>query len=286
MILPATTHEPDYLVIGHITLDVLPAGNRLGGTAAYAGLTAHALGRRVAVVTAAGPELDLQPIGPLTVARIPSQISTTFENRYDRDKRKQLLHAVATPLSLQAVEAHMPAAWRRSQIVHLAPVADEVDPALASRFSGALLGLTPQGWFRRRSPLGKVRPSFTDHGLNACRLASAVVVSLEDVGGDERLVAALIDACPVVAVTLGRDGCRLYWNGDVRRLAAPTLAAVDGTGAGDVFAAAFFVRLHHTRDPWEAARFATQLASASVTRTGLAGVPTPAEVRAAEITIT
>ena len=41
---------------------------------------------------------------------------------------------------------------------------------------------------------------------------------------------------------------------------------------------AFFVRLYATRDPWEAARFATLLAARSVTRVGLEGIPTPGEI--------
>ncbi|MBI5292318.1 MAG: hypothetical protein HY872_10630, partial [Chloroflexi bacterium] len=42
---------------------------------------------------------------------------------------------------------------------------------------------------------------------------------------------------------------------------------------GDIFAAAFFVRLWQTADPWDAARFAVALASDSVTRVGIEGVP-------------
>jgi sugar/nucleoside kinase (ribokinase family) len=53
---------------------------------------------------------------------------------------------------------------------------------------------------------------------------------------------------------------------------------VDATGAGDIFAAAFFIRLFNTRDPWEAARFATALAAYSVTRVGLNGIPTKNEI--------
>ena len=53
----------------------------------------------------------------------------------------------------------------------------------------------------------------------------------------------------------------------------------DTTGAGDIFAAAFFFRLYTTRDPWESARFATQLAAASVTRIGLDGIPTQEEIQ-------
>jgi sugar/nucleoside kinase (ribokinase family) len=60
---------------------------------------------------------------------------------------------------------------------------------------------------------------------------------------------------------------------------------VDPVGAGDIFAAAFFARMQQTRDPWEAARFGTQLASASVTRRGIEGIPTEDEVKAGLITI-
>jgi sugar/nucleoside kinase (ribokinase family) len=54
---------------------------------------------------------------------------------------------------------------------------------------------------------------------------------------------------------------------------------LDPTGAGDIFAAAFFFRLYNTRDPWEAARFATQLAAISVTRSGLQSIPTQEEIQ-------
>jgi sugar/nucleoside kinase (ribokinase family) len=80
-------------------------------------------------------------------------------------------------------------------------------------------------------------------------------------------------------------GARIYWNGDVRRFRAPQVQAVDETGAGDVYAAAFFARLLTTRDPWEAARFATQLASISVTRPGLEGIPTPEEIEACMVEV-
>ena len=63
-----------------------------------------------------------------------------------------------------------------------------------------------------------------------------------------------------------------------RRFRAPEIDEVDATGAGDIFAAAFFVRYLRTRDPWEATRFATLLASHSVARVGLNGIPTTAEI--------
>ncbi len=109
--------------------------------------------------------------------------------------------------------------------------------------------------------------------------AGAVVISVEDVGGDESRIEELAASSRVLAVTEAHYGSRVFWNGDVRRFRAPHVVEVDGTGAGDVFAAAFFIRMQTTRDPWEAARFATALSAISVTRPGLEGIPTMDEVR-------
>jgi len=57
------------------------------------------------------------------------------------------------------------------------------------------------------------------------------------------------------------------------------MTEIDITDAGDIFAAAFFLRLYTTRDPWESARFATMLSAYSVTRVGFEGIPTPEEIR-------
>ena len=109
--------------------------------------------------------------------------------------------------------------------------------------------------------------------------AGATVFSVEDVLGNEETIEQLAHFARVLAVTEGRVGVRLFWNGDSRRFRPPTVTEVDPTGAGDVFAAAFFTRLVITRDPWEAARFANRMAAISVTRAGMAGVPSADETR-------
>jgi len=55
---------------------------------------------------------------------------------------------------------------------------------------------------------------------------------------------------------------------------------VDPTGAGDIFAAAFFIRYRESADVIEAARFANACAALSVRKAGLAGVPTRSAVEA------
>ncbi len=274
-----TPLEPiDYLIIGHLTRDLLPNGTRLGGTAAYASLTARALGLRVGILTAcedclATPELEREGI---RVVGMHAGETTTFENIQTPNGRIQYLHSVAPTLDLSMV----PEAWRSTPIVHLGPVAREVDPTLAREFPDSLVGLTPQGWLRTWDEKGRV--SFADwpEATFVLQNANAAVISIEDVRGDESIIEEMASSIRVLAVTEGPNGARLYWNGDLRRFRPPHMEEIDPTGAGDIFAAAFFIRLQATRDPWEAARFATNLASYSVLRYGLDGVPRPEEVQA------
>ncbi len=270
------TLEPvDYLVIGHLTRDLTPDGERLGGTAAYAALTARALGLRVGVLTAAADDLDLSPLAGLPLIVQSATETTTFENRYLEDgKREQRLHARASQIDWNL----LPQAWRRAPILHLGPVAAELNPTLPPFLNFTLLGLTPQGWMRTWDAEGRVYQRKWQEGEALLSQAGAVVISLEDVAGDEGEVERLAHQVPILVVTEGAAGARLYWHGDPRRFHAPRVREVDATGAGDIFAAAFFIRLYVTRDPWEAARFATRLAAISVTRPGLEGVPTPQEI--------
>ncbi len=265
----------DYLVIGHLTRDLTPNGERLGGTAAYAALTARALGLRVGIVTSWGEELPLGPLSPLPMVNLPAEASTTFENIYTPDGRVQKIHSVAQNLDLFLI----PEPWLNAPIVHLAPIAQEVSPGMIRRFKSSFIGLTPQGWLREWDQNGEIRPGEWPEATYVLSQATAAVISVDDVGGDEQRIEEMAAACPVLAVTEHAHGARLYWQGDVRHFPAPEVPEVDPTGAGDIFAAAFFARLYSTRDPWEAARFATRLAAYSVTRVGLEGVPTFEEIQ-------
>lgn len=268
--------EPiDYLVIGHLTRDMAAEGPRLGGTAAYSALTAAALGLRVGIVTSWGTELPLGPLRSLQVVNFPTEKSTVFENLQTPQGRVQYVRHIAPSLDYYMV----PEAWRNTPIVHLGPVAQEVEPGLVRNFPSSLIGVTPQGWLRSWDETGRVHPSEWPEAQFVLERASATVISVEDVGGDESRIEEMAASSPILAVTEANLGCRLYWNGDVRRFPAQVVNEVDPTGAGDVFAACFFYRLSTTRDPWEAARFATQLAAISVTRPGLSGIPTASEIQ-------
>jgi sugar/nucleoside kinase (ribokinase family) len=270
----AVVEPVDYLVIGHVAHDLAPEGPRLGGTAAYSALMARALGLRVGILTAAGPETSLQPLDGISVICMESPNSTTFENIYSHHHRTQYLRAQAVRLDLTLV----PEAWRRAPIIHLGPIANEMDASLPAGFAPGLLGLTPQGWMRKWDAEARVSRADWVNADFAMAQAGAVVISREDVDDNEELIEHMAQQTRILVVTEGPSGAVLFWNGDRRRFHAAEVEEVDATGAGDIFAAAFFVRLYRTRDPWEATRFATLVASRSVTRVGLAGIPTRPEI--------
>jgi hypothetical protein len=268
--------EPvDYLVIGHLSCDITPEGLKLGGTAAYSSLTGAALGLRVGVITAWGGELPLDVLDKVIVQYIPTNTSTTFENKASPSGRIQHVHHIAPDLSYE----NIPETWRHAPIIHIGPIAGEGKSLVNSSFSSSLLGLTPQGWLRKWDGDGRVSPGEWPEARDMLSKAGVAVLSIEDVGGDEDAIESMATACKVLAVTEGPAGARLYWNGDLRRFRAHSFEEVDATGAGDIFAAAFFWRLYQTRDPWAAARFATHLASFSVKRPGLDGIPTQEEIQ-------
>jgi len=267
--------EPvDYLVIGHVARDLTPDGSALGGTVAYSALTARALGLRVGIVTSAGSDISLEPLSGIPIVSIGSNTSTTYENLYFGQRRVQYLRAQASRIELDRV-LHP---WRTAPIIHIGPIANEVDSVLPNGFSPTLLGLTPQGWMRQWDADGLVSPCQWTNSELALAQANAVVLSREDVNGDDLLIEHMAGQTRILVVTEGSAGAVLYWHGDRRRFRAPTVQEVDATGAGDIFATAFFMRYLKTRDPWEATRFATLLASHSVERTGLDGIPTKLEI--------
>ena len=268
----------DYLVIGHITRDLGPQGATAGGTAAYAGLTAAALGLRVGAVTSFGSDMQMTRLGDVWIHGIRASQTTTFTNEYTPTGRRQRIRGRAAELMLD----HVPPEWRAARWVHLGPVANEVDPALASAFPQASLGLTPQGWFRDWDAKGNIKIIPWAPRKAALAAARAVVISLEDLAGEEGAIKDIADACPLLVVTDGAHGARVYAEGRMKMVPAPAVVGSDPTGAGDIFAAAFFAALDRGGETMHAARFATLIATQSVTRRGLSGIPTRQEIRAAD----
>ncbi|HLF26721.1 MAG TPA: PfkB family carbohydrate kinase [Anaerolineae bacterium] len=263
-----------YLAIGHVCHDILPGGRVLGGTVTFSALTALALGWRAAIVTRAHPAIDLAPLRPAECVCLPDAATTTFENIYSPAGRVQILHAVAGPIRT----IDLPARLRRAEVIHLAPIANEVDPALVGAFDDALIGVTPQGWLRQWDASGRVAPRTWTEAEAILNHVDAAVLSIDDVDGDWAQIERWAALARVFVVTQGRAGCTVYVHGARAQVPAPPVSEVDSTGAGDIFAAAFFMRLKRSGDAVLAARFANCIAARSVTRRGLDSVPTPPDV--------
>ena len=267
--------QPDFLVIGHVSKDLAGGGYRLGGTAAYSALTARNLGRSVGVVTSAGPDLELgRLMSGIDLVCLPSQVTTTFANVYGVEGRQQHIEAVAERIR----EDSVPSQWTRTHVVHLGPIAGEFGEEMIGLFPSSLLGLTPQGWLRRWDERGRVFPKQWRRAREFLPRVDALIVSEEDLQGQAGTLRTLLGLPRMAVVTGGRDGATLHYQGETIHCAPRKTHALDPTGAGDVFAAAFLVRLDETGDPYQAARFATVAASLSVERAGIESAPERAHI--------
>ena len=267
----------DYLLIGHLTEDRTPEGVNLGGTVSYSGLTADALGHKVGVVTAAAETTDLEPLQNLNLIVKHSSQSTCFQNTYTDDGRVQMVFSQAVGLSPKDV----PHDWWHTAVVHIAPLISELTIDIMDPIEASFVGLTPQGLMRQSDSAGHISALPWENAVDFIQQSDAIVLGIEDLDMNEDAALAVAAMCSVVAITYGAQGARVWADAEWRSFPARPTDEIDATGAGDVFAATFFSRLHVSGEPWSAAETAVTLASASITRTGLGGTPTRAEAEAA-----
>ncbi len=272
---------PDYLVIGTITKDLVPGGFTIGGTVTYAAVTASRLGKRAAIVTSAEADLILpDTLADVEVARVPSQATTTFQNVYLDGVREQYISALADPIGPDAV----PTEWRQASLVHLGPLVSEIDESLVHLFPDSRVIATAQGWFRSWDEAGRVSLGTWTGAERLLPHLTALILGEEDICGDPWCIERYVSSARTVVLTHGAHGSTVYHAGQVRHFPTRPANEVDLTGAGDVFAAAFLIRLDETaqssegEDPWEAARFANVVASFSVEGQGTSAIPSREQV--------
>jgi 1D-myo-inositol 3-kinase len=251
----------------------------------YAAVTARLLGRRPGILTRASadglicreaPGLTENASAPpgseldgVAIHLLSSPVNTTFTNIYRDGRRTQVLEALAEPIHT----SDLPPDWSDVPMVLLGPIAGELAPAWAAEFPNSIMGITPQGWMRRWDREGHVRPARWENAGDFLRRADAVILSREDAGGDDEYIAELAGQTRLLLVTDGWHPIVLCRAGGRQVIPARPAQEVDPTGAGDVFAAAFLVRLAETADPVTAAHFATTVASMSVEAPGMANIP-------------
>jgi len=263
----------DYTTVGHVTADVLDDGSRRpGGTAFYSALQASRLGLRTLVLTR-GAEGEVEELlapfaGELELRVLPAARTTTLRT-FDSlaqpaagQPRRQQLRAWAGPIAGELAFD--------TTILHLAPVARET-PA-SWRGPVGFVGLTAQGLARDWSgPAGEIVARAP--GPRATRTATrcdAIVLSEHERASCEELLAVGIAGGAVVAVTAGaQPNTIIIPDGAELELEVPPVEHLaDDLGAGDVFAAAFFIALADGRLPAEAADFANAAAAVRMAAPG------------------
>lgn len=258
---------PLVLVCGHVTLDRVPEGLRPGGSVTYAGLAWRALGARVRVLTAAGPDFPSEALNGLEVLRLPSPRTTVFENRHGADgRRTQRVEAAAARLD----PARLPPAWREADVLHLAPVLGELDvAAFRAAVRARWVGLGVQGLVRVVAPGGAVTQPPLALDPAALRGVDVAFLGDDDLVGQGDLVARLAAAVPLVVLTHGARGCEVLEGGRSRWVGIFPAREVDPTGAGDAFAAGFLLALARGAPPVEAARLGAAAGSIAVEGLGI-----------------
>ncbi len=275
---PSTvSNSIDYLMLGSITRDVSASGKySLGGTASYSGLMANTLGLRVGIVSSMSADLNLLPLekNGILVARQHSDVTTEYQNIYTDAGRVQYLRKRASSLTFDSV----PARWLTAPIVHIGPLANDIDQSITHQFSDAFVGITLQGWLRKWDHDGRIIRSAFPKLTEVISKADAVVLSVEDVDGDWDYIERCAAVSKVLVITESDKGATVFGGGKRHQFQAPNVVMKDSTGAGDIFASVFFVLYYHTEDYRLAARLAVKIASDSVTREGLKSVPSKVDI--------
>jgi len=259
----------DYTTVGHVTIDVLPDGTRRpGGTAFYSALQASRLGLRALVLTrGVVPEIErlLEPYRTELELEIqPAEQTTTLRTSGSGATRRQHLLAWAGP-----VEG---APSLDTSILHLAPVARESPRRW--RGEARFVGLTPQGLVREwPAGGGEISLAAADPAAFPQRCDALVLSEVEQVSCAE-LVSQSRRAGAVVAVTAGHRPTAVHPPGG-GTLHVPTPATGetgDDIGAGDVFAAAFFIALREGQPAPDAAAFAAAAAALRIAGSGTSAI--------------
>lgn len=280
----AYTVSFDYTTVGHVTADVLADGSRRpGGSAFYSALQAARLGRRALILTRGVPgeiEQLLEPYrGELELEILTAPATTTLETFGTGAARAQRMLAWAGPIPAEvAID---------TTILHLAPVARETP----TRWSGRaeFVGLTPQGLVRAWAEEGaQVRHAPLKPSLLPGR-CDAIVISESERASCASLLAGVGDRPareaargPLIVVTAQAAPTTIRLpGGELVHVQVPAIERLcDDIGAGDVFAAAFFVALGEGRAPQDAASFANAAAAVRIAGTGAGAIGDRAAIEA------
>jgi 1D-myo-inositol 3-kinase len=261
----------NYLLIGHIAKDLAegePDGFKLGGGVLYSGMAADALGAKVGILTSYSKELEKRVAGhshfnKFEIINFLAPRATTFKNEYKNGLRNQFLYDTAAAITgCGFLRSDFNGnGYFKPSIIHLAPIAREVDCSIFGAINADFIGATLQGWLRKRDTNDRVSFCLWPNYRNYLKKIDAAILSEEDAGGDLAIVKEFAKYAKVLVLTRGKKGCSVFTRGQkIDFSPKKQVNKNDATGAGDVFAAGFFTKFYQTKNAEIAARFANELA--------------------------
>lgn len=289
----------DIVVVGHLCIDSINLPNRqkpcmiLGGSAAYASLSAKHLGANVSIISKIGGDfpkaylwwLSQEGIDTANVHRVEQEKTTRFELKYSNDLSTRTLRLIcrAPPITVEDIPNLLEA-----KAVHLAPIANEIQYDVAEKLKRSvnLISLDPQGLVRAFNEEGfVVNETLKDKRvLELIDIYKSSEEEIEAVTGLVDLHAAIRAVhdfgVETVIVTLGMKGAVLSIDGTVYEVPAYTPnKIVDPTGAGDAFIGGFLAEYIHNKEVLWCACVGSAAASTVVEGIGPTLVGSESEIR-------
>jgi hypothetical protein len=257
------------LVVGQVTHDRYGSDIVPGGCAYYGAKTLHSLGARVSLATAVGRDFACEDsLSDLDVHRVVGEQTTVFLNDYPKDgPRIQWVESVAPAIVPDVVRGRI----TQTDILFVAPVFGEMSLGEWTHAVDArIVGVGLQGFLKMKGLPHDTVPG--RHGVarrhfrpetNCTAGVDVVFLSEEDIlsFGDDALLPALRESVPLVMMTRGENGATIFENQRQTHIGSYATAAVDPTGAGDTFSAAFLFALATHATPAQAGRLAAAAAS-------------------------
>lgn len=292
MVVPSIGSEsrPALVVVGAASRDIHahdPRGWRLGGTVFYSSIAAVRIGVRVRALigvdeaAASAAELDVLRDAGVDVELVHLSQAPIFDNQQTSSGRVQHAHSVSDRIPVGA----LPPAWGTADAALLGPVAGELSDEWAGAFpEETYVAVAVQGLVRTLTPGEPVetRPMTRDALLTR---ADAMAISAEDIADGAPPLRELFLSGQELLVTHGVKGA-LHLRRDRTGLRGrympplPPREAIDTTGAGDTFLAAWLATrmLIGDHDEWRSLAVAAAMASLSVERQTIHETPTLADL--------
>ncbi len=254
-------------VIGNVARDRIDGQVRVGGGPYYAGRALRALGRRGAILTKCSQEERRRLLTPLVCLGLPvlwreAPSTAGFEIAYHGEEREMTVEELGPEWTAAEIADWVAKGLAGAEWVQVAALrrGEFSADALAELARGRRIMLDGQGLVRP-PVLGRLEP---DARYDLAVLRHVAVLKLSEfeaglLGGlDEEPLGKL--GVPEVVVTLGSRGALVLERGRLEHVPGrPVEPAVDPTGAGDAFGAAYLAGRATGNGPVGAARRACGL---------------------------